>query len=308
MLRYALSLPVLPVFPVLTFLTVLGIGCAATSPQPGRAEVPPEATLPCFPGAYYRKAVSSVDRWTGLDAVIVLPTPTFDPNRRRPANPAQFLDNPSVYVGGRWGADRAAEGREVDAGLTWEVVRLPDGRVSADRRAFRPFWRTAKWHSAPAHPSLYFYPGDTVRISIITPERDKLVLRISLFSRGPSGSAAFALYPTPSAPPTLPPGVSLPQPNTLEVTFDAPGFDPDGVQEFKRVNAIDQVGREGNAVDPTTTTVVLAEWKRVHLLRGNDRLPFTPSRFTDMRCPATMNVSVTPLPHGGEKITLRGTP
>src|SRR4051812_35819408 len=142
------------------------------------AEVPPAASLPCFPGAYYRKAVSSVDVWTGIDGVVTLPTPAFDEARRNPKKPGQYLDNPSVYVGGRAGET------EIDAGVTWEIVRLPDGRGSPDRRVFRPFWRNKGWHAGPAHPDYYFYPGDTIRLTIQNSAPGKLTLTITLLERG----------------------------------------------------------------------------------------------------------------------------
>lgn len=255
------------------------------------AEVPPPASLPCFPGAYYRKAVSSEDAWTGIEGVVTLPAPHFDEGRRRPKNPDQFLDNPSVYMGGRAGET------EIDAGVTWEVVRLPDGTASKDRRAFRPFWRNKGWHAAPAKPEYYFYPGDTIRIRIWTPAEHKLTMRIELVSRGEAAKKELAKYPP-----------AAEQAEPLQVDFDAWGFSPEGSQQFKRVNAIDQVGREGKDVEPTGTTVTGAAWKEVTLLRGDQRLPMDPKRFTDMRCPAEKHFIVVPGDDGGERIDIAGTP
>lgn len=87
------------------------------------SEVKPSSYSPCFAGAYYRKAVSSNDVWTGIEGTVVLPTITFDPNRVNPAKPKQFLDNPSVYMGGRMG------GQETDIGMTWEVIKDAQGNV-----------------------------------------------------------------------------------------------------------------------------------------------------------------------------------
>jgi hypothetical protein len=35
-------------------------------------EIPPDVFIPCFPGAYYRKAVSSFDEWTGISGIVIL--------------------------------------------------------------------------------------------------------------------------------------------------------------------------------------------------------------------------------------------
>jgi hypothetical protein len=244
-------------------------------------EVPPPRDLPCFPGAVYRKAVSSVDRWTGIDATIVLPTLQTDPDRLDPRGRPR--DNTSHYVGGRAGET------EIDAGVLWEVIREPDGSVSRDRKAFRPFYRNEKWHNAPAEPRFYYQPGDTIRLRCWTEEPEKLKLRIDLLAR-------FG-QPTP------------PEPiSTFEVSFDAPGFGPGREQEFKRVSAIDQTGNEGKPAQPTRASVAGATWKNVHLLRGNERRPMIVERFTDMRCPDRALVTVRPLDGDptGELIDLRG--
>ncbi len=38
----------------------------------GSKEVAPAKDVPCFPGAYYRKAVSSLDVWTGIGGIVKL--------------------------------------------------------------------------------------------------------------------------------------------------------------------------------------------------------------------------------------------
>lgn len=299
-----------PTLRILTCLAALPlISACATSPAtaPVAGEVAPKPSVPCFPGAYYRKAVSSIDVWTGFEGVVVLPAVELDPARPRPNRPGQFKDNPSVYIGGWAGpidaqGNKAGEGREIDAGLSWEVVREPDGKVSQTRRAFRPFWRNATWVSGPADPNWYFYPGDAVRMRIETRAPDKLTLTIELVSRGPQGNAELERYAA-----TRPSGW-LPKAPPLVVEFDANYFGPGHRQEFKRVNAIDQVGREGQGVEPTRARALSAEWTQAHLLRGTERLPFSPNRFTDMRCPDPKHHQVTPLPQGGERLTITGTP
>ena len=99
--------------------------------------------------------------------------------------------------------------------------------------------------------------------------------------------------------------------SSLTVAFDAPSFGPDALQEFKRVNAIDQSGREGKGVAETSASVTGARWEQVWLLRKEGRVPFTARRFTDMRCPAAAHFVVEQGPHlddGGEAISIFGNP
>lgn len=129
----------------------------------------------CFQGAYYRKAVSSKDVWLGIGGTVVLPEIIFDENRKNPNKPGQYLDNPSVYLGGNMG------GQETDIGLTWEVVK-ENGVVSQEKKAFRPFMRrtnhpsgqSANYSNAPAEDKYYWYPGEEVNISIQIVENGKL--------------------------------------------------------------------------------------------------------------------------------------
>ncbi len=251
-------------------------------------EIPPEPFLPCFPGAYYRKAVSSFDAWTGIEGTITLPQMELDPSRVKPTG--RFLDNPSIYMGGRSGS------QEIDAGLSWEVIRETDGSVSAIAKAFRPFWRNDQWHNAPAVPEYYYYPGDTIRMSCRTVEEGKLALTVELLARAGTPASGDIL--------------SVTQPiSVFSTIFDASSFGPGKTQQFKRVNAIDQSGNEGQPVQPTKAEVTGAVWHEVWLWRGEVRLPFNPARFTDMRCPATDHfviVSATDLSFGAETISIFG--
>src|SRR4028119_1966112 len=89
---------VLPSILFLTFIT----GCHVSGPladkafRPLKGEVLPADSIPCFAGAWYRKAVSSFDEWTGIGGTIVLGTPTVDEARLN-AKTGQPLDNFSVY-------------------------------------------------------------------------------------------------------------------------------------------------------------------------------------------------------------------
>ena len=243
------------------------------------AEVPPAASIPCFAGAYYRKAVSSFDVWTGIAGFVKLGTPTVDENRLG-AETKQPLDNFSVYMGGNAGGKS-----EVDAGLTWEFTLDKDGKRSARRNAFRPFWRTKTWNSAPDEKQFYFYPGETVQMAVLVAGPNKLRLVIS------DGKS-----------------------KTFQTDFDAEGFSPGIPRQFKRVNAIDQVANEGKPAKPTEAKVTGAEWLSTVLLRGAGadakQIPMAAEKFTDMRCPNVNNIVVTTTDKtkGGEKIDIYGAP
>lgn len=245
-------------------------------------EVPPDKSRPCFPGAIYRKAASSTDLWTGIDAVVTLPAFVPDESRIRPTG--RPADNCSVYFGGRAGDT------EIDAGVLWEVVREPDGSVSKVGKAYRPFWRNKKWFNAPAEEQYYYYPGDTIRVRVWTEAADKLKMQIDLVAR--KGDEIDHRRPPIS---------------TLSVDFDAPGFGPGRKQEFKRVTAIDQANNEGKPAQATKARVENCVFRSVHLLRGDDRLPMTGERFTDMRCPDGMFFTIGGTnDEGGETISIDG--
>lgn len=240
-------------------------------------EVMPPATAKCFDGAFYRKAVSSFDVWTGIAGFVKLGTPKVDENRLDEKD-KQPLDNFSVYMGGNAG------GRfEVDAGLSWEFTIDENGKKSARRNAFRPFWRTKTWNAAPPQKEFYFYPGETVQMAVLVAGANKLRLVIS------DGKS-----------------------KTFQTDFDAEGFTSGVPRQFKRVNAIDQRYNEGKPAQKTNASVTGAEWLQTVFLRGEgataQQLPMIPERFTDMRCPNVENIVVTPTDKskGGEKIDIFG--
>ena len=250
-----------------------------TIPKNAGGEIIPPATLPCFPGAYYRKAVSSFDVWTGIAGLVKLGTPQIDENRLD-AETKQPLDNFSVYMGGN-----AGENYEVDAGLTWGFSADKNGKRSEKRDAFRIFWRTKTWVEPMVEERLYFYPGETVQMAIyiVAPKKLRLV-------------------------------VSNGKDKTFQTDFDAEGFAPNVPRQFKRVNAIDQVRNEGKPAQKTKAQIVGAEWLNTVLLRGAGadakQIPLDKTRFTDMRCPNNSNIVVTPTNEakGAEKIDIFGTP
>jgi len=251
-----------------------------------KGEVKPAQTSPCFKGAYYRKMVSSRDYWLGIGGQVILPTITFDPSRTNPAKSGQYLDNPSVYLGGSMG------GQETDIGLTWEVIRDANGNVSADRKAFRPFLRrtsvaggqAALYENAPATSDYYWYPGEEVTMSVQVLENKKIKFIVEGAGK------------------------------RFEKDFDADGYSTSGVGEFKRVNAIDQVANEGKPVQATNTKVENAVWSETYLFRNykNEviKVPAHSGRLTDMRCPSTTNFSIIAsaedLKKGAEKINISG--
>nr|MDQ3042395.1 hypothetical protein [Acidobacteriota bacterium] len=255
------------------------LGDAPAVVKNAAGEVAPAASLPCFAGAYYRKIVSSFDVWTGIAGFVKLGTPKFDEDRLDEKD-QQPLDNFSVYMGGNAGGRT-----EVDAGLSWEFTTDENGKRSARRNAFRPFWRTKTWNSAPDEKRFYFYPGETVQMAVIVAGANKLRLIIS------DGKT-----------------------KTFQTDFDAEGFTPNIPRQFKRVNAIDQRRNEGKPVQPTKAEVVGAEWTQTILLRGEGasakQLPMDKTRLTDMRCSNEKHIVVnaTDAAKGAEKIDIYGTP
>lgn len=240
-------------------------------------EVAPLTSAPCFPGAFYRKAVSSFDSWTGIGGLVKLGTPKVDESRIGPNG--QPLDNFSVYMGGNAGGKF-----EVDAGLTWEFTVDENGKRSERRNAFRPFWRTKTWNSAPAKKEFYFYPGETVQIAVLVAGVGRLRLIVT------DGKS-----------------------KTFQTDFEAEGFVAGAPRQFKRVNAIDQVGNEGKPAQPTKAEITGAEWLQTVLIRGEgaaaQQLPMISARMTDMRCSAdNLVLTTTNAAAGGEKIDIFGTP
>ena len=250
-------------------------------------EVKPHAYIKCFAGAYYRKVVSSKDYWTGIKGKVTLPVITFDENRKNPAKPQQYLDNPSVYMGGN------ANGQETDIGMTWEVIRDENGVVSPDRRAFRPFLRrtgytptgqTKLYINAPAESRYYWYEGDEITMSLEM-VRDGVLLFIV---EGEN--------------------------KRYKQEFECAGYRFGSKIEFKRVNAIDQVSNEGKPAQPTKTMVENSTWHYTNLLRDYKseivESPMHEKRFTNMRCPDIKHFKVetneTALKKGGEVISIYG--
>ncbi|MDQ3712509.1 MAG: hypothetical protein M3388_09855 [Acidobacteriota bacterium] len=244
-------------------------------------EILPATSIPCFAGAYYRKAVSSFDVWTGIVGIVKLGTPKVDEDRLDATN-KQPLDNFSVYMGGRAGD------KEIDAGLTWGFTKDEQGNLSKRRNAWRPFWRNETWSNAPAEKQFYWYPGDVVQMAVIVAGPGKL--RLVIADAGAQPKRVF------------------------QIEFDAKTFAPNVPRQFKRVNAIDQFANEGKPVQVTKAEVTGAEWLQTLLMRGAGadakQIPMDKARFTDMRCANESNIVVTSTDaaKGAEKIDIFGTP
>jgi hypothetical protein len=225
-------------------------------------EILPNPFEPCFQGAYYRKAMTSLDKWYGISGIVKLPKIEFDRSRINPLKPHQYLDNPSIYLGGN------VNNQETDIGLTWEVIRDSNGNITPDRRAFRPFIRWSYYRetnqrpgyrNAPTNEKYYWYPGNIVSISVKTIKNQTIYFIIE---------GEGKKYET-------------------EVKVD--GYNLNSFGNWKRVNALDQVSNEGKPVQPTKTKLFGSIWNHTKLYRKvGDEIIETymhKKRFTDMRCP-----------------------
>lgn len=141
--------------------------------------------------------------------------------------------------------------------------------------AFRPYWRvsptepgttnwsnppkstdaatTSAWAKATNHvgatpTNAYFYPGEQFAMNVRTSGKGQLRLDI----RGNGDDAGVPAF---------------------GVDFKASAFGKGAAQEFKRVSSIDQKGREGQTVLPTSSMAIGLSWDKTEVLLGNDRRP-----------------------------------
>ena len=138
-----------------------------------------------FAGAIYRKCVSSRDYWLGIEVVVTLPEFIPDPKRQGvspyDSSAYRYLDNASIYLGGNSSA-------ESDVGLTWSVGSNFAGTAVnyTESIAYRPFWRyidsgkNTYMNAAWRDTCYYYYPGDTIRMSVFSTKANYLQLRIEL--------------------------------------------------------------------------------------------------------------------------------
>ena len=199
----------------------------------------------CFQGAWYFKALSKRARWLGIEATVRLPEFFFDDDRKETVTHNaktinRHLDTPSVYFGGS--ADD-----ETDIGFGY-FRGLRDGEISGDKFTFRPFWRTIytengkkvnRYLGTPIEDtSHYYYPGDTVKVKLVSEKEDELSFSVELIEKT-----------------TIKPYAQYRQ--TIGKTADllVPGIKAPGNQtrpsEYKFVHAIDQYHNEGKPTQMT---------------------------------------------------------
>lgn len=258
--------------------------------------VPNETIKPhtpnCFAGAIYRKVVSNRDYWLGIEGTVTLPDVTLDPQRVDSTKPSYFLDNPSIYMGGN-------ARYESDIGLSWMIGYYDDNKAGFTSQgiAFRPFWRyitqkedncTNCYRNANVNDFEYYYfPGDTVKMSVIAPTPGYMQMRIELLE----------LTTHPDYKDVRVERYGLPE--DFNRVFVTPIFPSEGAgnipTEFKRVNAIDQVANEGKPTINTNSVIENAVWHEVYLYRKMDdvvvRVPFSSDRAAYMTCPLGSNVN-----------------
>lgn len=269
----------------------------------------------CFAGAYYRKVVSSKDKWLGIEGTIILPEFTQDDTRtdiNASLGIKRSLDNPSIYLGGN-------AKYESDVGLTLSPG-CSEGPCTALETeyyiGYRPFWRyITRLESCPNNncyknsnwrePEYYYFPGDKIRMSVYSPYPDYLQMTIELLELT-------------SIPKYKARRDKLNLGENFSRVFVSPEFPSEGHgtinAEFKRVNAIDQVANEGKPAIPTNAKVENAVWEAVYLYRMFDdkvyKVPFTIERSSLISCPTTFADAVkisydgVDKSKGGEKVTI----
>ncbi|HEY9757252.1 MAG TPA: hypothetical protein V6C97_18940 [Oculatellaceae cyanobacterium] len=181
-------------------------------------------------GSYYHKIATEFGAYTGIVGEITLPAPQLDP--RRISKSGKPLDGFSIYMGGN------ADGQEVDAGFSWE--KNPAKSTNSPQMVWRPFARAKRWLDSDTQ--MTWNPGETVRLSV-TIVKDG-VLRLSVED------------------------VGVEHPRRYSRDFEAWHFRHGTSCQFKRVNAIDQAGREGKNTLPTNSKVLGAIWKSTYVLTG----------------------------------------
>lgn len=282
-----------------------------------QGEVATPQTPPCFLGAWYRKVFSSYDSWRGIEGVITLGEFTPDDARFNLDGKGRYMDNPSIYMGGKSEA-------ESDAGLGLNLSYTSSDTsgeltLASPKIAYRPFWRyiykeaddvngnvrrreVNSWNiSEPKSLCYYYFPGDTIEMAVYSPLPDYLQLRIRVLE-----VTKIEKYVN------LRKSYNLPDDKPLD--FYSPIFYSKGhakqAAEFKRVNSIDQFGNEGYHAKNTKATVSRAVWHAVYLYREINgklmRVPFDSKRQVSMICPneKAIHVEVLDKETGSEAVTI----
>jgi hypothetical protein len=262
-------------FATLTLVSMTEKTALAVHPTHNRhAGVPVHAHYRVGKGSYYRKVVSDRGDWQGISGVITLPKPAMDAARF--SKNGLPLDGFSIYMGGN------ARGEEVDAGLSWE--RCADkGEM---RYCWHPFVRVHRW--IEEHTTVAWEPGDTVR------------MRVEMLR---DGWLRLTICDNDSHPKQI-----------FQRDFRAAQFRAGNERQFKRVDAIDQKGREGLSTLPTDATVLGAKWNDTFLLRKHGeavlKVAISSAVHSGIR-EGFANVRITSLSaqaaNGGETIDLIGS-
>jgi hypothetical protein len=254
-----------------------------------------DASASCDDSGCYRKAISSANVWTGIEAVVTLPN--FDLDVSSAA--AGRGETPSVYLNSLSGS------QEVSCGLAWSAIREPNGIPSKEAKAFRPFWKTDEWHEAPQNQSFNYYPGDTVRIRLETTETNRMSMHIELLQR--PGMIAVSKQADSKKPNSLTGFITTSSDAVTSFSgfFRAEGFGPGQVQEFARVISTVLPGTKGRESLAPLTRIGVTEWKEVWLLRDHERVAMSPEQLTGIQCPDAELVSVAAFGASGEQVAIR---
>lgn len=236
-----------------------------------------------FAGAIHHKVASSYDSWLGIETVVTLPVFTGDEKRTGAGQygvKTRYLDNPSVYLG--------SEAKYItDVGLTLSPVRDPANKSAIypdGHKAFRPFWRYQPGNnyanSNVGDYCYYYYPGDTVRMSLYVTRPGYLQLKIELLEE--TAIEEYASFRK-----------SYGMGENYSKVFISPEFPSEGVgataTRFRHVNALDQVSNEGKPTQKTNASSVGTAWKEVYLYRNIDgtiyKVPMTSERCSVIDAP-----------------------
>lgn len=283
-----------------------------------------------FPGAWYHRVSSSVDKWFGIEGTVTLPQVEIRRyngsfNEMLPVDPnVKNLDNPSVYMGGI-GLFQS------DVGLSFSLTQMASGSISTGSYAFRPFWRyittkdydlggydlangrryatssnstgsqkniAGNWHYSDTE--YYYLPGDKIRMIVYSTRADFLQLQIEVLEVSKDPESIRIRKEN---------GWKDPE-NFISPEFSSPGNGgTNPYAKFKRVNAIDQSGNENKPEIATTTSVMNAIWESTYLYRVINgvsyRVPMTQSRVSVTTNPSITAFTITSLDeNGGQTVSI----
>lgn len=298
-------------------------------------EMPKPEPQKLFQGAWYHKVISSKDLWLGIEGTFTLPEVKLrrydgkynedllvDPLTRN-------LETSSIYMGG-------TAKYESDVGLAFSKVYLYKDEkkvLSVGSYAYRPFWRYITSVNDPdkdigrsnidmgrnysvsainndqtnmyAHfdgifSEYYYLPGDKLKMSIHSPKPNFIQLQIKVIEKSKN-----------------PNSIKIRKENKWKdpIDFSSPIMKAEGAGlsqhvQYKRVNAIDQVGNEGKPIINTNSEITNAIWESVYLYRKIDdviyKVPFNENRSDTLNAPSNSAFSVTKIDEktGGSTVSI----